>query len=176
MRAKAVYSGKSGSADSQRTALGIVAHTADSATFNSLLAQAKAASDPLARNRLLLALARVADPKLAARFVDVALSPEAPSGAAPGLLNRAASGNADAVWDALIPHLQDASLAIDKEALPSVVSSVAGYSSNLGRIAELQAYAERHIPPDSRQVVKAGIASIKANEEFRGRTVKQMSA
>lgn len=174
-RAKSVYSDHRGSSDDQRTALGVLARTADPATFDSLLAQARGASDPLARNRLLLALAAVADPKLAARFVGVALSSEAPSGAAPGLLEKAARRNPDAVWAALIPYLEDSSLPIDKGELPSVVSSVAGYSSNPARIAELQIYAKRHIPVGSQESVNAAIASIMANNEFREHTITQIS-
>lgn len=174
-RARTIYSSHSGSPDDQRTALAIVARTADAATFTGLLTQVHAASDPLARNRLLAALAGVADPQLAMRFVDVALSSEAPSGAAPGLLDRAASRNPDAVWDAFTPHLQDGSLSIDKAALPAVISAIAGHSSDLSRISELEAYSNAHIPADSQQVVKAAIASIKANEQFRERTISQIT-
>ncbi len=60
-----------------------------------LIARAKATTDPLERSNVLEAVAEVADPKLSARFVEIALGPDAPAGTAPMLLATAASFNPD---------------------------------------------------------------------------------
>ncbi|HST30772.1 MAG TPA: M1 family metallopeptidase, partial [Chthoniobacterales bacterium] len=130
-RGKKVYDAQTGSQEERRTALEIVARAADEETFNAFLGKARQTADPLDRNRILEALAGVADPKLAARFTEVALSADAPSGTAPSLLGKAAKTNPDAVWSALAPHLDDPNLPIDQPIRGEVISSIAGESSEL---------------------------------------------
>jgi hypothetical protein len=63
-RARALHASHKGSPDERRTALAIIAHSADQATFASLLSQARSTTDPQERSHLLDALASVAIPRL----------------------------------------------------------------------------------------------------------------
>jgi aminopeptidase N len=171
-RAKAVYGAQSGSPAELRSALNIVAMQADPATFDALLAKARAALDPLERSHILQALAGVDDPALAARFTDVALSPIAPAGSTPSLLLHAAGNNPDAVWRALAPHLDDPALPIDDTGKD--IPMIAGASATPGRIDDLRRYADRHIAADARQQVDAAIASIQLNARVRDHAIPQI--
>jgi len=169
-RARAVYAAADASAADRRAALTIVAETADAATFEALLDKARATRDPQEKARILSALARVADPALAARFVEVALGPDAPAGSAPGLLIGAATANPDAVWNALSPHLAG-KLPIDEEEAWQVVSGVAGGSADPQRIADIRAYGAAHVPAEARRPIESAVGSIKLNGRIRAKAL-----
>jgi aminopeptidase N len=173
-RARELYSSHGGSTDQRRTALTIVAKNADAATFEALLSQARATMDPLERGRLLQALAGVADPRLIARLVDVALSADAPSGMAPSLLTAASVDNPDAVWAALSPHFDDTNLPIDEQSRAEVIPGLAGGSSQPDRMAGIRRYADQHLPADTRQEVEAAVASIRLNIRTRELAIPQI--
>ncbi|MGA3158929.1 MAG: M1 family aminopeptidase, partial [Steroidobacteraceae bacterium] len=66
------------SPDDQSVIFGIVASSANQATFDQLHALAKSAKDPALLQHAYLALAQVSDPKLAEQVTTIALSPEIP--------------------------------------------------------------------------------------------------
>jgi aminopeptidase N len=173
-RARALHASQKGSADERRTALAIIAHSADQATFAALLSQARSTTDPQERSHILDALAGVADPALAAQFVDVALGHDAPAGTAPELLYTASAENPDSVWHALSLHFDDPNLPIDEQMRAEVIPAIAGMSAQPDRIADLQQYADKHIPADARQQVVAAAASIRLNMRVRDRTIPQI--
>jgi aminopeptidase N len=175
-RGKEIYRSEKGSQDELRTALEIVARGADEPAFEALLAKARATHDPLGRTRVLQALAGVADPRLASRFTEVALSADASSGTAPLLLIYAARNNPDAVWAALAPHLDDPNLPIDEPERGLVISAIAAQSRQLSRIDDIQGYADRHLPADARQDAEAAVASIRLNQRVREQAIPQIDA
>jgi aminopeptidase N len=175
-RGKEIYAAQTGSQAERKTALEIVARAADEETFNALLAKARQTPDPLDRNRILQALAGVADPRLAVRFTEVALGADAPAGTAASLLNEAARTNPDAVWAALAPHFDDPNLPIDQPIRGEVMSSIAGDSSQPGRIDDLRRYADTHVAADAHQSVDAAVASIRLNQRIREQAIPQINA
>ena len=166
-RANAVFGSKTASPDEKRAALNIVAQNADAATFDELIAQAQRMTDPLERGNILNAVARVADPRLSARFVEIAIGPIAPAGTAVSLLIRAAYFNPDTVWSTLAPHLEDPHLSIDSQSMFWMVPVIAGFSAKAERLHDLQTYADKHMPPDARRPALEAIASIRANIRTR---------
>ena len=175
-RGKEIYRSEKGSQAELRTALEIVARDADEPTFDALLAKARATADPLGRTRILQALAGVADPRLASRFTEVALTADAPSGTAPHLLVDAAQNNPDAVWAALAPHLDDPNLPIDEPVRGLFISIIAAQSRRPSRIDDIQGYADRHLPVDARQAVEAAVASIRLHQRVREQAIPQIDA
>jgi aminopeptidase N len=173
-RAKSVYGSKTASAEEKRAALTIVAENADGETFDALIAEAKAMPDPLERSQVLEAAAKVADPQLSARLVEIALGPDAPAGTALELLAIASNFNPDTVWSALAPHLDDAHLSIDRQDLDFMIPYIAGLSARPERIDDLQAYADKHMPADARQRVVGAIASIQSNIRARSKVLPQV--
>jgi aminopeptidase N len=175
-RGKEIYRSEKGSQAELRTALEIVARDADEPTFDALLAKARATADPLGRTRILQALAGVADPRLASRFTEVALSTDAASGTAPNLLFDAAQNNPDVAWAALAPHLDDPNLPIDEPIRGLVISAIAAQSRRPSRIDDIQGYANRHLPADARQAAEAAVASIRLNQRVREQAIPQIDA
>ncbi len=175
-RARAMFADGSGTPAQQRAALQVVARTADAATFDLLLAKARAEKDPLAKSRILGAMAGAQDPALSIRMVDIALGPDAPAGTAPGLLGAAAQVNPDAVWAALRPHLADPNLPMDRNSVLRTVPRIIGNSADPARIAELDAYAADHIPADARQGVERAKAQIRLNASVRATAIPDIDA
>jgi aminopeptidase N len=174
-RARRVFERAEGSPAEQRAALDVVGMTADAATFDVLLAKARATADPLQRMRLLSALARTRDPALTARMVEIALGPDAPAGTAPQLIGIAASGQPDVVWAALKPHLDKGGLPIDEQALWTLIPGVAGLSAREERIAEIRAWGAKNLPADARRPIDAAVGSIRLNQKVQTRALPEIS-
>jgi aminopeptidase N len=145
------YAAGAGTAAEQRTDLEIVAHSADAASFDALLGRAEHASDPLEKLYLYRALAGVSDPALARRMIDVALSDKVPAGANSGLLERISADHPDLTWEVLAPRLDDPKLPLTKIERWYLAAGVAGDSARPQRIADLEAYLARNVPPDARK-------------------------
>ena len=150
----------------RRTATDIVAAQADPATFDALLERAQKIGDPLEKLHLLQALAGVADPGLARRMIDVALEDEVPSGTGPGLIDALAREHPDMVWEVLAPRLDDPKLPFSKSQRWELAAAVAAYSATPQRIAELQAYEARSVPPEARKPFLGAVADIHTNERI----------
>jgi aminopeptidase N len=150
----------------RRTALDIVVAQADAATFDALLARARQTPDPLAKARLYQALAGVGDPALAQRMIDVALSDQVPAGSSEDLLLAIAQWHPDLTWKALAPRLDDPQLPLDKTQSWRVAAAVAAGSSDPQRIADLEAYEARSVPPESRKPFLAAVAAIRRNQRI----------
>ncbi len=150
----------------QRSALTIVAEHADPAAFDALLARAFKAADPLEKQHLYQALARVADPALARRMVDIALSADVPAGSPPQLIDILAVSHPDMVWEAIAPRLDDPKLPIDKPMRWRIAVDVAGGSAEPQRMADLEAYEARSVPAEARKPFLEAIASIRQNQHI----------
>ena len=163
-----------GSAAEQRTALNIVAAQADTATFDALLSRARQTADPLEKVHLFRALAGVADPALARRMIDVALSDQVPAGSNEGLLEELAHWRPDMTWEVLAPRLDDPQLPFSKTQRWQIAGEIARYSSQLQRIADLEAYETRSVPPEARKPFLESVASIRSNQRIVSRVLPEV--
>jgi aminopeptidase N len=150
----------------QRTAIDIVAAQADATTFDALLSRAKQIGDPLEKLHLFRALAGVTDPTLARRMIDIALGDEVPAGTSPGLISRLARRHPDMVWEVLAPQLDDPKLPLSKAQRWNLAADVAGFSSEPQRIADLEAYEARSVPPEARKPFLSSVADIRRNQRI----------
>jgi aminopeptidase N len=166
----------SGNAADRQTALTVVALCADPAAFDALLRRVRAERDPLEKGRLMQALALVADPTLAGRFVSVLLDGEAPAGSTGNLLFAAGKNNPDTVWTALMPHLDDPALPMSLEEQLYVVPGIAAGSSRPERIEQLSRWADKHLPADTRQNQHAAEATISQNASFQARAIPDITS
>jgi aminopeptidase N len=160
-----------GTAAEQRTAVNIVAAQADAKTFDALLSRTRQTADPLEKARLFGALAGVADPALARRMIDVALSDQVPAGSNAGLLLRLAHWHPDMTWEVLAPRLEDPQLPFAKTQRWEIAGDVAGYSSRPQRIADLEAYETRSVPPEARKPFLESVAAIHRNQRIISRVL-----
>ena len=160
-----------GTAADQRTAVNIVAAQADAKTFDALLSRAGQTADPLEKARLFGALAGVADPALARRMIDVALSDQVPAGTNEGLLLQLAQWHPDMAWEVLGPRLDDADLPFARTQRWDIARYIAAYSSQSQRIADLEAYEARNVPPEARKPFLASVAAIHRNQRIVSRVL-----
>jgi len=160
-----------GTAAEQRTAVNIVAAQADAKTFDALVARARQTADPLEKARLFRALAGVADPALAQRMIDVALSDQVPAGSNEGLLLRLAQWHPDLTWEVLAPRLEDPELPFARTQRWEIARQIAAYSSQPQRIADLEAYETRSVPPEARKPFLESVAAIRRNQRIVNRVL-----
>ena len=142
--------------------------------FDALLAKAEHTPDPLEKLHIFRALADVNDPDLARRMVDIALGNQVPAGSAPALIAVLASKHADMVWQMLAPRLDDPSLPFEKTLRWRMAASIAGYSADPARIADLEAYEAASVPPEARKPFLSAVASIRRNQRFTGTVLPQI--
>ena len=152
-----------GTAAERRAAMNIVAAQADAPTFDALLARAQKTTDPLEKLHVFRALASVADPSLARRMIDVALGDQVPAGTSPGLIDALAREHPDMVWEVLAPQLDNPKLPFSKSQRWELAAGVAAYSAAPQRIADLEAYEARSVPPEARKPFLGAVADIRTN-------------
>jgi aminopeptidase N len=163
-----------GTAAEQRTAVNVVAAQADAGTFDALLARARQTTDPLEKAHLFHALAGVTDPALARRMVDIALTDQVPAGSNDRLLGELAKRHPDMVWDTLAPRLDDPQLPFSRTQRWSLAGEIAAYSSEPGRIADLEAYEARSVPPEARKPFLESVAAIRRNQRIVTRVLPEI--
>jgi len=163
-----------GTAAGQRTALNIVAAQADAKTFDALLSRAQETPDPLEKAHLYQALASVADPALGRRMTDIALSNQVPAGSNADLLERLARRHPDLVWEVVAPRLEDPQLPLSRAQRWRIAADIAGHSSELQRIADLEAYESRSVPPEARKPFLESVAAIRRNQRILNRVLPEV--
>ena len=172
--AKKILASHGGSAVDRRTALTVVAGQADTATFNALLAQAKAEKDPLAKQHVFEALAEVQDPALARRMVEIAFGDDPPAGSGPYLLPSLARNHPDLTWDGALPHFKDPKLALENTMRWRLAVYIAGVSALPARIEALTAY-EQTVPVPARRPFSGAKASIRQNQHIREKAIPEIT-
>jgi aminopeptidase N len=169
--ARAQLQSAAGTAAELRTAVNIVAAQADATTFDLLLSRARQTRDPLEKARLFQALAGVADPALARRMIDIAFSDQVPAGSSEGLLLGIARWHPDLAWEVLAPRLDDAQLPLTRVQRWRIAAGVAAGSADPQRIADLEAYEARSVPPEARKPFLEAVAAIRRNQRIAGRVL-----
>jgi hypothetical protein len=66
-----------------------------------------------------------------------------------------------------VARFDDPQLPLSKSQRWSVAAEIAGFSSDAQRIADLEAYENRSVPPDARKPFLGSIASIRRNQRIR---------
>ena len=172
-RARKSFASDSGTAAERRTALTIVAAHADAATFDALVERAQTTVDPLQKQHVFAALAGVTDLELARRMVDIALSDRIPAGGSPEIIEALARRHPQLVWKVVAPRLDDPTLHLDKSDRWRLAASIAGYSADPQRIADLDAYVARSVPAEARRPFLVAAASIRQNALYATKVLPQ---
>ncbi|HEY3815195.1 MAG TPA: M1 family metallopeptidase [Caulobacteraceae bacterium] len=159
----------------RRTVIAIVARNATATEFDQLAAMVHANPDPLQRQRLLEAMAQVADPVLASRLLDIAIGPDTPAGLAPGLIINVSFSHPDLAWRFMMAHDGKNDIPIDSSTQLRLMPGVASASANPARADELKAWADKRVDPSSQRPVDAAVAAIKSNARFRAERLGPLS-
>jgi hypothetical protein len=164
------------SAAVRRTALFIVARHADSETLDRLLALLRDSKDPLEKQNTLETLAVIADLSGAQRVLEFSIGPYAAAGAAVSVFISVAIEHTDMAWNFALQHVDQPGFPIDPVTRQLLLPAIASRSSDLKRAADLQAYADQHIPSSVREGVESAISSINLNVKFRAERIPEIDA
>ena len=163
-------------AGTRRSVLGVTARRADTATWNRLHALAVSAKSLLEQQQAYDLLGAAEDPALARKALDLALSGEPPATIAPEIIGTVAGRHPDLAfefattnWDKLAPLLEPNTRS---QALPRLIAG----SNDVAIIARLDAFAETHIPPGSRQTLRQVEAGVRYQAHIRTDRLPEVDA
>ena len=154
----------------------VVARHADEATWNELRARAKAASEPIEKERLFEVLGRVADPALVSRALALALSGEMPTAFVPGLIATAAEEHPRLVFDFAVENEKAVLGFVESSSRWAFIPELAQTSGDAAMVEQVRAYADRSIPKDARQEAQRVIADINFRAEVKARQLPALEA
>ena len=123
----------------------VVARHADAATWSELLARAKAASEPIERERLFAALGLALDPALVTRALAMALSGEVPTVFAPGVIVTASWDHPQRVFDYAVAHEKRVLDLVEASSRWAFIPALAESSADPKMADQVRAYAERSL-------------------------------
>ncbi|MDB5425734.1 MAG: hypothetical protein JWQ29_3150 [Phenylobacterium sp.] len=152
------------------------ARAADAATFQALHELARAARDPLERQALYTDLTAVEDPALAAQVLALAITDEAPSNLAAGMVREVSAVHPDLAWRFTLANLPAITRSLDTLGRSTFVANVAAESHEPKRAEELQAYAAKNIAPDAQGAVNVALSRIRNAAAIRETRLPQIDA
>jgi aminopeptidase N len=152
------------------TILAVTARNADPAGWERLRAQARAERSPLVKAQLYRLLGSAADPALARRALDLALTDEPGATTSAGIVSSVAERHPDLAYDFAIRNREKVEGLVDISSRSRYLAGLAGKSSDPAMVGKLEDYAKRHLNPQSRGRVDAAIAAIR--DRVRVRTTR----
>ena len=170
------YTNSIGTPAQLRTSLSIVAAHADTAMFAALLDKARQTVDPLEKQHVFNALSGVADPGLARRMTEIAMTDQVPAGTASTLIAGLAVRHPDMVWQVVALKLEDGSLSISKADRWSLARYIARNSADPQRVNDLEAFVARNVPAEARRPFLQTMASIHHNQHLATQVLPQIDA
>jgi len=173
--AKKIMGDAAASPIDRRAAQDVVGASADAATFDALLAKARAEKDPLAKQHMFEALAGVQDPALAKRMVEIAFSTDPPAGTAPSLLYGLGEYHPDITWDGAVARLKDPKNPMEQTLRWEIAVGIASGSALPARIAAVQDF-EKDVPEAARRPFLGAIAAIRQNQHIRDKAIPEITA
>ena len=152
------------------TILAVAARNVDSAGWERLRAQARAERSPLVRAQLYRLLGTAADPALAQRALDLALTDEPGATTSAGIVSAVADEHPDLAYDFAIRNREKVEDLVDISSRSRYLAGLADASADPAMIAKLEDYAKRHLTAQSRSRVDVAIAAIR--DRVRVRTTR----
>ncbi|WP_317204820.1 M1 family metallopeptidase [Janthinobacterium sp.] len=151
----------------RRVVLGVVARHADAAAWDALRASAKAETTPLIKNQLYDLLAHSADPLLAQRALDLALTDEPGVTNSPAMISGVAGRHPELAFDFAVAHLAQVNERVDASSRSRYFPRLAQGSADPAMIGKLNAYAKAQLPVEARGDVATAVADIEYRIKLR---------
>src|SRR6202020_1879559 len=139
-----------------------------------LLGQLRATHDPLDMLNQLEALTDVADPQLAERLLNVAISSDVPGGSAPTLIGAIAVEHPDLTSRFVMAHIDAPNFPLGQEERMVVIPFILSSSSDLTLVDQLRTYAKNHLPPAASREVDSAVSQIELNARVRATEVPKL--
>jgi hypothetical protein len=140
------------------------------------LDKARNTADPLEKQHVFNALASVADPALARRMTEIAMTDQVPAGTTSTLISGLAVRHPDMVWQVVAPKLEDGSLSISKSDRWSLARYIARNSADPQRINDLESFVARNVPAEARRPFLQAAASIHHNQHVASQVLPEIDA
>ena len=142
--------------------------------YGALYDLARKASDPLEKDQLFLALAFAADPSLAQRTLEIALSNEPAARTGPLMIKQVAFDNPDLAWDFALSHMDALSGRLDEGQRSSFVPSLAAQSTSPDRLQELRRFIDDRVALEVRPQVERFYADLEFRLKVRAERLPQV--
>jgi aminopeptidase N len=152
------------------TILAVTARNVDSAGWERLRAQARAERSPLVRAQLYKLLGSAADPALAQKALDLALTDEPGATTSASILSAVAGEHPDLAYDFAIRNREKVEGLVDISSRSRFLAGLGGGSADPAMVGKLEDFATRYMTPQSRGRVDVAIASIR--DRVRVRTTR----
>ena len=158
--------------------LNVVARYADENTWNKLHDLAVKTTSIEEKQNFSDALTSVADPKLAKKTLQIALTDELPSSRAVHLVPKVArnGGHGALAWQFAKANMKQLLAKSDALGASRFAPSLFTFFSDPSRIEELKSYAKTNLTPASKQHVEAAVDEIGFRAEFKKRLAEQLAA
>jgi aminopeptidase N len=152
------------------TILAVTARNVDSAGWERLRAQARAERSPLVKAQLYRLLGSAADPALAQRALDLAMTDEPGATTSSSIISAVADEHPDLAYDFAIRNREKVEGLVDISSRSRFLAGLGGGSADPAMVAKLEDFATRYMTPQSRGRVDVAIASIR--DRVRVRTTR----
>ncbi len=152
------------------TILAVTARNVDSAGWERLRAQARSERSPLVKSQLYRLLGSAADPALARRALDLALTDEPGATTSAGIISAVADEHPDLAYDFALRNREKVEGLVDISSRSRYLAGLGGGSTDPAMVAKLEDFATRYMTPQSRGRVDVAIASIR--DRVRVRTTR----
>lgn len=160
-----------------RTAvLNAVGAEASTATFDDLLARARAATDALEKQALYGALANARDDALARRVLDLAFDADVPGAFGPGMIGAVSVEHPELAADFAAAHQAEIAARLDPDSAITLLPAVLSGSNNPASLQRLRGIIDHDIPAASRRVPENQYSAMNERITTRTRRLEQLDA
>jgi aminopeptidase N len=156
--------------------LAVVGRNADATAWDALRAQAQAEKTPLIRDQLYTQLASAADPVLAAKALDLALTDEPSETLSANMISTVAKLHPDLAFDFAAAHKDAVNGKVDAASRSKFIPGLARASADPAMIGKVTAYAAANLPAGSRGEADKSVASITDRIKTRKAALPQITA
>jgi aminopeptidase N len=160
----------------REAAISVVARHADRVTWNELLTRAKAATEPIEKQRLFEALGLALDPALVSRALALSLSGAVPTAFASDVIDSASAEHPKLAFDFAVAHEKQVLDLVDVTSRWLFIPALAQTSAEPAMVEQVRGYAQRSIPSDARQTAERVVADIEFRAAVRARQLPALEA
>ncbi len=163
-------------ADIRKSVLGVVARHADLATWQNLLAMARAETSPQVKDSLYEWLASSEDAALAQRALDLAMTDEPGATNTAGMVSAVSHLHPELAFEFAVAHRQQLDQRVDFTSRSRYYPQLAAESLEPGIAARIRAYAEANLAPSSRRSAEQAIAHVENRIRIREQRLPAIEA
>jgi aminopeptidase N len=160
----------------RRTILGIVARTADAATWDKLHKMAQDEKSSMIRDQYYGLLAAAKDKALAQRALDMALTDEPGATNSAGMIASVSREHSEMAFDFAVAHLDQVDKLVDTTSRARYYPGLGYSATDLKMVDKIKAFAEAHIAPTSRREAETVMNSIQTRVKLRAQRLPQIDA